>query len=269
MRDIQSAISFIENNGNDFEKARLASIVNDSQPSQEIINKFAILQNKDGGFPYKNIQGSLTTINNSLFVLSWLDDLNLLQTPIARKLFQFLFEKEKNDGTWIEDSNILEYGPPSWMDPRHDETKIYDTVYTLFWLLKLNLIPNGKFSFYTENLTQYINRNGSFEGSLQNTWIGVSCLAMLNSWESAPVQRPLEYISSYPTTQYTVSELAWLLLTFLLAKYPPKNRLTAILSTNLFERQSSSGAFESEEGRMFDVETTLQALRIAKILKLL
>ncbi|MHA1984722.1 MAG: hypothetical protein ACW967_10230 [Candidatus Hodarchaeales archaeon] len=266
MVDTQSAINFVYNHGSEIEKARVDSITNGKEPNENVISQLSNLQNKDGGFPYKKIKGSLSTINNTLFMLQWLDDLNMLSHSISRKIIQYLIQKEKNDGTWQEDEEILEYGPPEWMDPRKRFSNIYTTTYSLFWLLKGNFVPTSKYAFYTELFEQYIEFNGSFEGFLQNSWLGTSCLGMMNTWDSEKVTRPLEYVASIQDDQLPANDLVWLTLSLLQAGFPSNNRLTSRLSYNLFEKQSKSGSFETE-GNLFAVETTIQALKVAKILK--
>ncbi|MHA1990807.1 MAG: hypothetical protein ACW981_17115 [Candidatus Hodarchaeales archaeon] len=265
MVDTQSALNFVYNNGSEIEKARVDSVVDGTQPDDTIIAQLSNLQNIDGGFPYKKIKGSLSTINNTLFVLQWLDDLNMLSHSISRKINQYLIQKERNDGTWQEDEQILEYGPPEWMDPRKRFANIYTTTYSLFWLLKGNFVPDSKFPFYTETFEQYIEFNGSFEGFLHNSWLGTACLGMMNTWDSEKVVRPLEYVTSIQDDQLPANDLVWLTLSLLQAGYPSKNKLISRLSYNLFEKQSKSGSFETA-GNLFAVETTIQALKVAKIL---
>jgi hypothetical protein len=265
MVDTQSALNFVYNNGSEIEKARVDSIVDGKEPNENVIAQLSNLQNIDGGFPYKNIKGSLSTINNTLGTLNILDDLNMSSHSISRKINQYLIQKERNDGTWQEDEQILEYGPPEWMDPRKRFANIYTTTHSLFWLLKGNFVPSSKFSFYTEIFEQYIEFNGSFEGFLQNSWLGTACLGMMNTWDSDKVVRPLEYVASLQDNRLSANDLVWLSLSLLQAGFPSNNRITSILSYNLFEKQSKSGSFETE-GNLFAVETTIQVLKVAKIL---
>lgn len=268
MRDTTSAYDFIRKNGSIIEVSRLNTLIQNKQPDPRAIAELQKIQNKDGGFPYKNIQGSISTINNTLVCLGWMYDLRLIPSSIANKSFQFLFEHERNDGTWQESEDILQFGPPSWMDPRNRDTIIYTTSLSLFWLLVSKILTRDKFPFYTQVLESFQETNGIFRGSLVNHWLCTASLAMLTNWEYEKVQKGIKYIQ-HISNQLSASDLSWLLTTLLLAGMSPKERLIRLLSDQLFQMQKLSGEFESDDGRIFTVETTLQAVKIASLLGML
>ena len=238
MVNVYSAVNYIYTNGSEVEKARVESIVDDKETDEKIITQLSKIQNLDSGYPYKNIKGSLSTINSTLNTLTILDDLKMLRHSISRKINQYLIQKERNDGTWQEDDQIVEYGPPEWMDPRNRHANIFTTLHALFWLLKGNFIPKSKYTYYTESFERYIEFNGSFEGFLQNSWLGTACLGMMNTWESEKVTRPLEYVA-YLQDQVQTNDLVW--LTISLYRTTPFIMLFPIVRNAFASVQSMNG----------------------------
>ena len=268
MRDTTSAYNFIKRNGSIIEVSRLNAITQNKQPDPLTIAELQKIQNKDGGFPYKNILGSISTINNTLVCINWMHDLKLIPSPMANKSFQFLFERERADGTWQESESIVQYGPPSWMDPRNRDTIIYTTSLSLFWLLVSKILAREKFQFFSKVLESFQEPNGIFRGSLTNHWLGTASLAMLTNWENERVQKGIQYIQ-HVANKLSASDLSWLLVTLLLAGRSPKDRLIVLLSDQLFQMQKLSGEFESDDGSIFTVDTTLQAVKVASLLGML
>ena len=88
--DITKSIAFIEERGSELEKARIRHILYGQKPEADVIQRFTGLQNNDGGFPYDMVPGNLSTVDNTLLALSWMDELGLLGSPLADKAVSYL-----------------------------------------------------------------------------------------------------------------------------------------------------------------------------------
>lgn len=75
------------------------------------------MQNEDGGSPYDLEKGKDSGISETCSVLSILSELNLLDYDIAKKSIKYLLKKQKNEGRWSENLEILKYDPPPWNIP--------------------------------------------------------------------------------------------------------------------------------------------------------
>jgi hypothetical protein len=89
--DIARAAAFIEEKGSDLEKARFRRLLYGTPPEPGIVLALTARQNADGGFPYDMVPGHLSTINETLVALWWLEELGLLASPAAAQAIAYLF----------------------------------------------------------------------------------------------------------------------------------------------------------------------------------
>lgn len=258
---MEEAIDFVHKNGSTIEKARLKSILKE-KVAEDVVKEIAVLQNEDGGFPYGMQKGNLSTLGDTQVVLTWLRDLNLLDSSSGRKGFEYIVSLQKEDGSWDENPQIRLYDPPPWMIPGDRKTVVYTSAYSAFWLgIGVYTIPFEKACTYLKKCQE---RSGKFEGFIHSTWIGVSALALKQGWESENVIKGLEFLDSVPLHEWVSSQMSWMLSCFSMAGIPKDNAFSRRIAEELMLRQREDGSFASEDGDPFAVNATVEAIKVIK-----
>ena len=98
MVNIQNAISFVKENGDEIEKTRMKCILIGEGAPNDILTELSKIQNPDGGFSYWT--KGFSTVFDTIYVLSWLDDLQEQKGEIVDNAFNFLISKQHSDGGW-------------------------------------------------------------------------------------------------------------------------------------------------------------------------
>ena len=73
--DVQKAIGFIEENGTKLEKYRLNHLLGKGRDDEVPLRHLRRLQNDDGGFPYDDEKGKLSSVNSTGVDLSLIVEL--------------------------------------------------------------------------------------------------------------------------------------------------------------------------------------------------
>jgi len=261
--DLKKAIDFVQKKGNEKEVERLKCILEGKKAEPRFIAEFCQLQNSDGGFPLDMEKGKPSTLTESGFVLRQLEDLNLLQTDVAKKTIKFFIEKQNKDGSWNESEDIVAYDIPPWINPRDIRVKVLLTAYVGFWLAKYGYSKDGRVRKACF-LTNYRNENGAFKGFRHTTWIGASLFAIVHGKESKITKEALEYLTKIPKDQWTPSQIGWLLWCLSAANFTKNNKFVKHFLRLLAEGQNSDGSFPSEDGAEFHINATLEAIKILK-----
>src|SRR5512143_983052 len=113
--DIEKSRAFIDARGSDLEKARFHCILDGTIPGPEVCQSLFALQNPDGGFPFEMYSGNLSTLNETTVALWWLEELDLLASPAACRVFEYLLRSQQANGSWDEDSRLAQYELPPWI----------------------------------------------------------------------------------------------------------------------------------------------------------
>jgi hypothetical protein len=263
--DIEKAAAFVYQNGDEIQKARLDAILKKRKPSDDIVKSIEELQNPDGGFPYKQVRGELSTLNNTEGMLVWLDDLGCLRSDIGKRAFHFLLTMQKEDGSWDENPEISKYNPPPWMVHGDRRSIIYHTAYCSFWLGVGGWKESVQFNKGYRFLKDCQNEVGKIEGFLHNSWIGISVFAMESGWESVKVRKGITYLES--VKGWEPSQISWMLWCFVIAHIPKENPFAARMLHELPLRQRLDGSFASEDGDEFAVNATIEALKVISLFK--
>ena len=266
--DLDKALRFIYQYGNEIDIARLNAIFKNEIYNTEVLSFFANLQNSDGGFPYKQIKGYYSTISDTEYIFTWLEDLNMINTVIFKKALSFIAGRQKEDGSWDENAKILEYNPPNWMKPGSRSAIIFNTANSIFWFLihgtRYNTLISKGYNF----LLSYQKSNGKFEGFIHNTWLGVSVFGILEGWKSERVKRGLDYLSRIPSNQWITSQITWMLWNFVLAGIPKDNPFIKQMLKKIDNKQNNNGSFLSEDGNQYSANATIEVMKILKMFKM-
>jgi len=263
---LDKAYEYIRKNGSILENAKLDIIFekNIEKSKQIILEHFKSLQNEDGGFPYQNIQGNISTINHTVSSLITLVDYGLTENLIIEKAIKFLFERQKKEGCWDEQHDLLLLNPPVWDTPENLFTQIWLTANTCHLLILLNL----KYSQYLmrgiEFLLQNRTKNGKINGYLLSNWIAIAIFSKLRDSESEIVKDFISVIGDNLEKILGTSDAVWCLRCFLDGGVSSKNYILKILLEDIYKSQKSDGRWESVDGSEFDIKTTLEIVRLLK-----
>jgi prenyltransferase beta subunit len=237
------------------------------KPETRFIEELKKLQNADGGFPLLREKGKPSTLMDSCVVLVSLEEFNSLQIDITNKIVNFLFARQRENGSWNENENIIPHNPPPWMNPRDVKVKILSTAYTGFWLAKLGYSRDNRIKRACDFLINYRRENGAFEGYRHNTWVAASLFAMVYDKRCNVTIRGLQYLAEIPEEQWIPSQIAWLLWCLGTANFTGKNKFVKHFLNLLLKSQNPDGSFVSEDGREFSVSATIEAIKVLKFFK--
>jgi hypothetical protein len=135
--DVQRAISFVEENGTELEKYRLNYLLGKKRDDEVPLRYLRGLQNVDGGFPFNDEKGKLSSANKTSVNLGLIFELGLTGSDVCRKIVEYLIDVQAEDGSWDENHAINRYNPPFWNMPGDLKTKMWLTAAILNYLIQL------------------------------------------------------------------------------------------------------------------------------------
>ena len=262
--NIDLSVSFIESHGTALEKARLGSLLYNVEPSLEIYQYFLTLQNEDGGFPFNFERNNLSTIDNTLTTLWWLDELRLLSSPIGEKALTFLRNTQKPDGGWDEDPAITRYVLPPWITPGEMRTRLYLSSYSTFWLAIAGHTTHPSYSKSLDFLYKHQEESGKMPGYLHSTWITTSVFLLEGKSYLQAGKKGLRYLINVNPETLEASQLAWALDCLGKAGVSKEHILIKSYLAELKGRQMPDGHWSSEDGDDFIVSSTIEVIKVLK-----
>ncbi|MBE0432271.1 terpene cyclase/mutase family protein [candidate division WOR-3 bacterium] len=262
--DIAKALSFIDEHGSNLEKARMKWIVYQAQPEPAVIRPFVQLQNEDGGYPCAMTKGNLSSIDNTLVALWWLDEIGMKESSAADKAFGYLLAVQKNDGGWDEAPSIAQHELPPWIIPGDLRTKLYLSSYSAYFLAARGYVNRPAFHKALDFLLKHQDRTGKFYGYLHNTWIATSVFAMAGDPYAGVVKRGLGFLMDRPLSEWADSQIAWALDCLASAGLPKEHAFVERSLAELIRRQQADGTWISEDGAEHDVGATIAAVKALK-----
>jgi hypothetical protein len=260
--NIDLSISFIMSHGTVLEKARLGSLLQNTEPSPDINQYFLTLQNEDGGFPFDFKQRNLGTIDNTLTALWWLDELRLLTSPIGKKALKFLINVQKPDGGWDEAPAITIYDLPPWISPGDPRTRLYLSSYCAYWLAIAGHIEQSSFTKALDFLCKQQEDSGKMPGYLHSTWIATSVFLLAGSPYLPAAHKGLQYLTQISMEMLEASQIAWALDCLGRAGLEIGHPLIKSYLVELMKRQTLDGYWLSEDGDEFIVSSTIEAIKV-------
>lgn len=263
--NVDKAIAFLKERGTDFEKARLGWIVDGVKPDDEVVRSLLGLQNRDGGFPFDDKDGSPSTVNNTLNALWQMDELGVLDSSNADLALQYLLTVQQDDGGWDEDPAIAQYELPPWITPGDLRTRLYLSAHAAYWLAVAQFTGHPNFRKALYFLVSHQEEPGNFFGFPHTTWIAVSAFAMAGRPYSKIVSRGLKFLMDRPFEEWADSQIAWALECLGRAGLPKVHPFISDCLNELEQRQNPDGTWISEDGDTFTVQATINVIKVLKM----
>jgi hypothetical protein len=262
MIDRERAIHYAQIHANAIERARLATILGEEPPPENVRQELTTLQKPDGGFAYWVPQ--VSNLYDTAFVLFWFDDLGIYRGPIVDPACRFLLERQQKDGGWDEVEAVAMLNPPEWMTPGRIETRVWLTAYCAHVLIRFGYAEADGTRCPADFLLAHCDDAGRLRGYLRATWIALPMLALHPGPDSESFRRALAVVEANYSPDWEGSYLAWLLRCQQDAGLPSTQPLVVRCLADLERKQHADGSWASESGEGHAVDATIGALRVLK-----
>jgi hypothetical protein len=262
--DTIKSIRFVEKNGSDIERARLRYILYAADPDPEILQPFLDFQNQDGGFPCSRVKDNLSSINDTLNALWWMEELGMLNSPSAESALDYLLKKQLEDGGWDEDPRIPQKNLPPWIDPGNLMTQHYLSAYSTYWLAVKGLRSSTAFLMALDYLDAQFQEKSLFKGFHHTTWIASGVFLMAGEAYTEAAMVGLQNLIRRKGSDWQNSQLAWALDCLGNAGLPRDHPFIQTSIKELVHRQAPDGSWSHEDGEAFAVNGTIAALKAFK-----
>jgi Prenyltransferase and squalene oxidase repeat len=263
--DIDAAIGYVVAHGDPVERARLAYLRTGAAPPPHVIERITEGQRPSGGWPPSG-EAVVASVDATCFRLGELDDLGGLRGPAVGRALTWLARQQRDDGSWEEDPSLAAEAPP-WAMPGDPEATLYLTSVAGFWLTVAEVEAHpyheepGRFESTLASAARYVvgqlRPDGTWPSFLAAGWHAAGLLhEQLFFYESARVQLVLgDRLGDMSPAD--VASMAAALRRLKLGD----DSLLQSARKRLSQTQRSDGGWDSDEGPIFDVNTTLTALR--------
>ncbi|MGX6602911.1 squalene--hopene cyclase [Micromonosporaceae bacterium Da 78-11] len=268
MVDIDAAIGYVVAHGDPVERARLSYLRTRQQPPAEIVERIYLGQLDGGGWPASG-DGTVPSVDATCFRLNELDDLGGLHGAQVERALAWLSSVQRPDGTWQE-AESLAAEAPAWAMPGDPEATLYLTSVAGFWLTVAehqahpHLDAPATHGATTAAAAAYVAAQLRPDG----TW--PSFLAA--GWHAAGLLHGQQYFYESARAQLVLGDRlpdmspadVAAMITALRRLHLGDDWLLQSARKRLGATQRTDGGWDSDEGPVFDVNTTLTALRACR-----
>ncbi|HEX5596759.1 MAG TPA: prenyltransferase/squalene oxidase repeat-containing protein [Micromonosporaceae bacterium] len=273
MIDMDAAIGFVVARGDAVDRARLSWLRTGTAPQPEILESVEVGPTLEGGWP-ATWGGMVPSIDATCFRLAELDDLGALDRPAARRALDWLANRQQPDGMWEEDKSLAEEAPP-WAQPGDPEARLYLTARVGYWLTVAGLDARAAGPLDTRvggayagvvlstarALAEQLRPDGTWPSYLATGWFSAALLHRQSMfYESARIQAVL--IDRLP--DMSPADVASMAAALRRVSVRDDEWVMAAARRRLAETQRSDGGWPSDDGEVFDVHTTLTAIRACR-----
>ena len=262
--NIAAAIGYVVAHGDPVERARLSFLRTGASPPPHIIERIAAAQTPAGGWPASG-EGSVPSIDATCFRLAEMDDLGGLRGPAVEPALSWLAKSQRPDGSWQEDDSLAAEAPP-WAVPGDPEATLYLTSMAGFWLrvAEFEAHPYHEaparhgpvLNAAARYVVEHLRPDGSWPSFLAAGWHAAGLLHEQQFfYDSARVR--LVLADRLP--DMSPADVASMAAS--LRRVNIGDDLLQAARNRLGETQRRDGGWDSDEGPLFDVNTTLIAIR--------
>jgi hypothetical protein len=262
MVNIKKAIEFVKDKGDELEKNRLNSILLSSPASKSIQRKFREMQNSDGGFAYWTKEFS--TVSDTVYMLSWLDDFQVHSGRIVDSAFDFLASNQQPDGGWDEVESMKNSTKSTGLTAGEEETRVFLTAYCAHWHVRFNraktLVDEKN---PVEFLIPYRSPNGLILDDLQATYDSLVLFSHNPGKDSYLFAETIEVMEKkFSPDSGKGTNIAYLLCCLRDAGLEAYHPFVNLCIDELIQKQQEDGSWESEYGEKYATNATLEAIRV-------
>jgi len=266
--DIDAAVGYVVAHGDQVERARLSFLRAGTMPPATALERIETEQTSAGGWPAAG-DGWVPSVDATCFRLGELDDLGGLHGPIVERALAWLASVQRPDGTWQEAEALAAEAPP-WAMPGDPEATLYLTSVAGFWLTVAEVEAHprheepGRYATVLRAAARFVvgrlRPDGTWPSFLAAGWHAAGLLHEQQFfYESAQVQLVLgERLSGMSPSD--AANMAAALRRVNLGD----DWLLQRARKRLGETQRTDGGWDSDEGPLFDVNTTLIAIRACR-----
>lgn len=234
--NFESAIAFVQSQGNEVEQARLRYILFDERPSQNVVANLFVGQRPDGGWsPFW--ANDYSSLDATCFRLAQAEQLGVPgdETAIIRAV-RFLAQRQTPDGSWEEDESYA-HSAPSWAKPGSLPARLCLTANCGLWLAVWRS-PDEKAARAADYLQAYLDPAGHLPGFLHTHWLAGGLWHKLGRHESSKLV--FKYLDEN-IHDLAVSNLSWLITTMDVAGVPTNHPLVSKAVSLLEQSQHEDG----------------------------
>ncbi|GIJ44615.1 hypothetical protein Val02_15010 [Virgisporangium aliadipatigenens] len=267
MVDVEAAIGYVVAHGDVVDRARLSYLRSGTEPSEQVLEKAEFGDLPDGGWPAL-ASSAVPSVDATCYRLSELVDLGALNRPVAQAALRWLASRQSPEGAWQEDESLAAQAP-QWAQPGDPEATVYLTVNAAFWLAvaappsryygdQADYAYAGNVRLAAEAFRASLGPHGEWPSYLAAGWLGCALLFYSGLYyESAQIQ----VILAERVPGMTPGDTASLAAALRRVGVADDDWVVQLARRRLTETQRPDGAWESDDGRAFDVHTTLTAIR--------
>lgn len=256
---LAAAIAYIQENGDELERARLAGLLGRSRADAKVARSLLARQNEDGGFPYGLIHGRPSAISATATAMQWMHHLRLLPSSYVERATGYLLTVQRPDGTWEESPAVLRFDPPALIRPGVPLARTYCTALAASWMARL-LGPRHD-SVMRASTYLRTSRDGGWpaEEPAHVTAHVAAALWMVDGPSAPSTAAGLDVLRHLLPEVWTADRLADALNALYLAGLPADDPFVPAGLTRLLALQRTDGGWSSEHGADRDVDLSLRA----------
>jgi hypothetical protein len=263
--DIDAAIGYVVAHGDPVERARLAFLRTGTPPPPHIVDRIGAGQTSGGGWPPSG-EGVTSSVDATCFRLGELDDLGGLRGPAVERALAWLVGVQRPDGTFQEDGSLAAEAP-AWAMPGDPEATLYLTSVAGFWLAVAELEAHPRRDAPARHGPAMAEAARYVVGRLRPDGTWPSFLAA--GWHAAGLLHEQQYFYESARIQLVLGDRLGDMSPADVASMAAALRrlhlgddwLLTAARKRLGETQRPDGGWDSDEGPLFDVNTTLIAIR--------
>jgi len=258
--DITKALQLVRAKGDAMQRCQLAYVLGESRDAIPARRHLEKLQLPEGGFPYKNKPGNPYSLSITGAKMPILAELDLSDTPLCKRLVEFLVSLQHPEGYWDENPALPAFvgePMPFWDTPGDLSTQLWITGDLAGGLLRL-----GQAAASVRKATEYLLRHrkpdGAFQGFRHTTWLAVPLLARQRSIRDTMLLAALTALMRF--ADWDATDLTWALESLCTAGLPAHHEAVAALLTQLEGFQEPDGRWKSADNPDDPVVQTLETL---------
>lgn len=257
---LRSAIAFIQDNGDELERARLAGLLGRSRPDPKAARALLGRQGEDGGFPYGMFTGRPSAVTATATALQWMTDLRLLPSPHVERAAGYLLTVQRPDGSWDEAPAVIKFDPPAHLRPGHPAGRAYCTGVAAFWMTRLLGSRHDAVQRAAAYLRAQRADDWPEDDPADTTSLVTATFAMVEGPTAEITRAGFEALGESQADVWTDDRLAAALNALYTAGFNANEPLVAWGLERLASVQRPNGGWSSMRGADHDVDVSLGAL---------